>query len=98
MFVFLFLWSNSGVNICSRRRDKTLFTRFRLVFLVCLSRLVQRGEKMSSWLKRLVWNKLFNKCLFCISSLKLLTNGDSSSREFVDPPGEFKMRVKLKRV
>lgn len=26
---------------------------------------------------------------FCSLPEKLLTNGDSSSREFVDPPGEF---------
>lgn len=33
--------------------------------------------------------EFLNKCLF--PPQKLLTNGDSSSREFVDPPGEFEI-------
>lgn len=31
----------SGVSICSRRKDKILFIKYRLVFLGCLSRSVE---------------------------------------------------------
>lgn len=41
MFFFYIFHGGPGVSIYSRRKDKTLFIRYRLVFLGCLSRSVE---------------------------------------------------------
>lgn len=74
------------MSICSRRRDKILFIRFKLAFLDSLSRL---EEDPANFIYHFIVN-----CFHCIdvtSLQQLLTNGENSSREFVDPPGEFEL-------
>lgn len=54
ILTFLSLHFTTGVNICSRRRDKILFTRSRLDSHGCLSRLVEnqiQSKKNSSVLR-----------------------------------------------
>lgn len=52
MFVFLFLYliTESEYGLQEKGRE-FLFTKFRLVFLGCLSSLVKKKEKMCSWFK-----------------------------------------------
>lgn len=82
----------SGANICCRRRVKSLSTRFRRASLDSLSRFDSVEEKKVTWFQ---FEKKITFTLCVLFPQKLLTNGDSSSREFVDPPGDFEQFLKI---
>lgn len=132
LILFYIFCGGTGVSIYSRRKDKILSIKYRLVSHGCLSRSVEiecnKSETSKAWKitnatmpwcshfrfgaddlritlfpTRLSFIFAFSNtcghkegCLISLCSFhqKLLTNGDTSSREFVDPPGEFEKRSK----
>lgn len=67
-------------------------TRFRRASLDSLSRFDSVEEKKVTWFQ---FEKKITFTLCVLFPQKLLTNGDSSSREFVDPPGDFEQFLKI---